>query len=102
MLHTKFRGNPLAGSVIMSSDFYFLVPESFYKKLVQIGNVVSEIFRFEFLYVPDLGLRLRNDIDHQYSHTFIYEPRSEKTGLRGFRPGPTQTGLYSHRKWLEA
>ena len=24
------------------------------------------------------------------------EPRCEKTGLRGFRPGPTQTGLYSH------
>ena len=23
------------------------------------------------------------------------EPRCEKTGLRGFRPGPTQTGLYS-------
>ena len=31
----------------------------------------------------------------------IIEPRSEKTGLRGFRPGPTQTGLYSHRRWLE-
>ena len=31
-----------------------------------------------------------------------YEPRSEKTGLRGFRPGLTQTGLYSQRKWLEA
>ena len=30
------------------------------------------------------------------------EPRSEKTGLRGFRPGPTQTGMYSHRRWLEA
>ena len=30
------------------------------------------------------------------------EPRREKTGLRGFRPGPTQTGLYSHRRWLEA
>ena len=29
------------------------------------------------------------------------EPRCEKTGLRGFRPGPTQTGLYSHRRWLE-
>ena len=26
----------------------------------------------------------------------IYEPRSEKTGLRGLRPGPTQTRLYSH------
>ena len=24
------------------------------------------------------------------------EPLSEKTGLRGFRPGPTQTGLYGH------
>ena len=31
-----------------------------------------------------------------------YEPRSEKTGLRGFRPGPIQTGLYNHRRWLEA
>ena len=28
----------------------------------------------------------------------IYEPRCEKTGLRGFRPGPTQTGLYSQRR----
>ena len=31
-----------------------------------------------------------------------YEPRREKTGLRGFRPGPTQTGLYSLRSRLEA
>ena len=31
-----------------------------------------------------------------------YEPRSEKTGLWGFRPGPTQTRLYSHRRLLEA
>ena len=29
------------------------------------------------------------------------EPRCEKIGLRGFRPGPTQTGLYSYRRWLE-
>ena len=28
----------------------------------------------------------------------IFEPRREKTGLRGFRPGLTQTNLYSHRK----
>ena len=33
---------------------------------------------------------------------FSFEPRCEKTGLRGFRPGPTQTRLYSHRRWLEA
>ena len=32
----------------------------------------------------------------------LNEPRCEETGLRGFRPGPTQTWLYSHRRWLEA
>ena len=31
-----------------------------------------------------------------------YEPRYEKTGLRGFRQGLTQTGLYRHRRLLEA
>ena len=28
------------------------------------------------------------------------EPRCEKTGVRDFRPGPTQTGLCSNRRWL--
>ena len=27
--------------------------------------------------------------------------RSEKTGIRGSRPGRMQTGLYSYRRWLE-
>ena len=31
-----------------------------------------------------------------------FESRREKTGLRGFQPGPTQTGLFSHRSRLEA
>ena len=31
-----------------------------------------------------------------------YEPRPEKNGLRGFRPGPTKTRLYNHTRWLEA
>ena len=44
-------------------------------KLVQIGKVVSEKIRFEFLYVHDLGPRSRNDLDLQYSHTFIYSIR---------------------------
>ena len=30
------------------------------------------------------------------------EPRCERTGIWGFRPGLTQTGLYSHRSRLEA
>ena len=56
---------------IMSSDFHFLVPESFHKNLVQIGKVVSEKIWFEFLYVHDLGPRSKNDLDLQYSHIFI-------------------------------
>ena len=35
--------------------------------------------------------------DNHYS-----QPRSKKTGLRGFRSGPTLIGLYNHRIWLEA
>ena len=31
-----------------------------------------------------------------------YKPRHDKPGFLGFRPGPTQTRLYSHRRWLEA
>ena len=34
--------------------------------------------------------------------SYLSEPRREETGLRDFRPGPTQTGLYSQRRWPEA
>ena len=46
----------LVMSSIMSSNFHFLVPESFHKNLVQIGTVVSEKIRFEFLIVHVPGL----------------------------------------------
>ena len=32
----------------------------------------------------------------------LYELSHEKTNNLGFRPGPTQIRLYSHRKWFEA
>ena len=32
----------------------------------------------------------------------VSEPVGDKTDNLGFRPGLTQTGLYSHRRWLEA
>ena len=97
MLHTKFRGNLPACSgeedfgrvftiyghgshlghvtSIMSSDFHFLVPESFHTKYGSDLTVVSEKIQFEFLYVHDLGPRSSNDLDLQYSHTFIYSFR---------------------------
>ena len=43
--------------------------------MVQIGIVVSEKIRFEILYVHDLRTRSSNDLDLQYSHTFIYSIR---------------------------
>ena len=39
----------------MSSDFHFLVPETFHKKLVQIGKVVSKKIHFEFCMYTTLG-----------------------------------------------
>ena len=56
---------------IISSFFHFLVPEALIQNFVQIGTVVSEKIWFDFLYVHDLGPRSRNDLDLQYSHTFI-------------------------------
>ena len=59
----------------MSSDFRFLVPESLHTKYGLDGTVVSEKFRFEFVNVHDLWPRSSNDLDLQYSHTFIYSIR---------------------------
>ena len=56
---------------IMLINFHFLVTEASLQNLVQNGSVVSEKIRFEFLYIHDLGPRSRNDLDLQYSHTFI-------------------------------
>ena len=55
---------------------------------------------------PVFSQRGSNDILHQtcivISISLTNEPRCEKTGLWGFRPGPTQTRLYNHTRWLEA
>ena len=37
---------------IISSDFHFLVPESFHKNLVQIGKVVTEKIRLQNVGIP--------------------------------------------------
>ena len=51
--------------------FISLYLKAFIQNLVQNGTVVSEKIRLYFLYVHDLGPRSRNDLDLQYSHTFI-------------------------------
>ena len=55
----------------MLINFISLYLKAFIQNLVQNGSVASEKIRFEFLHVHNLGPRSRNDIDLQYSHTFI-------------------------------
>ena len=35
---------------------------------------------------------------HMYVFILVVEPVHDKTNNLGFRPGPTQTSLYSHRR----
>ena len=51
--------------------FISLYLKAFIQNLVQNGPVVSEKTWFEFLYVHSLGPRSSNDLDLQYSHTFM-------------------------------
>ena len=56
-------------------------------------------------YVMAISHTSRKQLCTKYDPKFApttYEPRSEKTGLRGFRQGPTKTRLCNHRRWLEA
>ena len=45
--------------------------KAFIQNFVQNSPVVSEKIRFDFLYVHDLGPRSSNDLDLQYSQTFM-------------------------------
>ena len=55
--------------------FISMYLKAFIKNLVKISTVASEKIWFEFLYVHDLGPRSRNDLDLQYSYTFIHSFR---------------------------
>ena len=57
----------------------------------------------QLLFVSDLVGNPEDSFSHDVAQKLeIYEPRCEKTGLPGFRPGPTQIGLYIHKRWIEA
>ena len=72
------------GPALSYQIFISLYPKAFIQNLVQISRVVSEKIQFEFLYVHDLGLRSRNDLDLQYSHIFIYSTKLQITGCNSF------------------
>ena len=72
-------------------------------------------FRIKFLFLTGVIIFLQTRFANRFccNPTYSYlqlfslyiikiEPRREKTCLRGFRPGATQIGLYSHRSRLDA
>ena len=62
-----------------------------------IQNLMFVMIKRLCWYRPNISLHFKlMDASHR-----LTEPRCEKTGLRCFRPGPTQTRLYSHRGWLK-
>ena len=65
-----------------------------YRNVENKNNLLDSSFGHDRMYGIEVG--------DCCSVAAINEPRRKKTGLRGFRPGPTQTGLYKLRKELEA
>ena len=73
--------------------FYYLsFQERMYGKL--IGQTLGRLHAM-LTDIPPTNYT-RQDLLREKSQ-LLYEPRCEKTGLRGLRPGLTQTRLYNHR-----
>ena len=70
--HVGMAAILVMGPASCHQTYISLYLKAFIQNLVQIGKEVSEKIQFEVLYVHDLGPRSKNDIDLQYSHTFIY------------------------------
>ena len=66
--------------------------------IVTIGSAEGDFRQvcalFSLCFVNIHAYRNKSAImDDPYQPILKYEPRCEKTGLRDFRPGPTQTGM---------
>ena len=72
----------------MSSDFHFLVPESFHKKLVQIGTVVSEKIRVKVTPASSFEQIMMGLSPRCYISSFVRIglPVLEKKIFEGFLP----------------
>ena len=85
-------------------DFLPFMNAKLFKDVIALIMFTGRIFLICTLFNPLRSVLLPN-LMHDFitlSNATSYGPRREKTCLRGFRPGSTQTGLYSHREWLEA
>ena len=84
-----------------------------------IGPLVYSLQYYSIFWMTQLLFHFQDDTDIyrtigplvyslQYYSIFrmtqpnTYEPVHEETNNLGYQPDMTQTGLYSHRRWLEA
>ena len=90
----------ISNTVHFRSDTVITAYRRASKRQIIISNMLSIKYRLDN---HKIILIILSKIRHKKSSLTIwsYEPQGRKTGLRGFRPGPTQTRLYSHRRWLE-
>ena len=94
-----------------------------YRQTVHVGQLIANYSRlgtgrtFKYLSARSYNfytlLSFRTDLQSdQGLHSLKFSLQSSfkpphlsvvvtKAGLQGFRPGPTQTGLYKNRRWLE-
>ena len=72
--------------------FEYCMVSLFQNELLSLREVpsVQEVVNSHGQLLLDRIMRVRTST--------LIEPRYEKTGLRGFRPGPTQTGLQNIKR----
>ena len=88
--------------IVLGQNFYNCEPIlkilAAHSRTNQAPNSAMKIISIKLNKIEDIPVK---PLSESKNYT-LNEPCREKTGLRGFRPCPTQTGLYSHRRWLEA
>ena len=67
-------------------------------------KVAASLFSGSLKKMPKLkkDAKLKAETTYCIHSRWIFESHREKTCLQSFRPGPTQTRLYNHRRSLEA
>ena len=72
-------------------------------KFQAMGEIGSAFHQNNITIKVSMSFRASDNIAEKLQELkVLFEPCCEKTGLQGFRPDPTQTGLCNHRRWLEA
>ena len=106
---TRFLINMCFNAVIVCMILYESASDFFVIVLQILDSTKSDEIFFFCIF------SLHYSINHSTKNSFLLghfasftissytcEPVHEKTNNLGFRPGPTQSGLCSHRRWLEA